>query len=216
MTAATPGREELLARAFPFARQWGASDTVVPMLAAFAQAEIDRLAAKPADDPIPAGIYFNVEQDNFYWAADQGGRGNDFFKKWKPRWREFPQSREVALSIPTVRGDRESLTDLRNSFVEICRSTDVRSGSNDPYANRIANEAIKSIDAILSLPVQPGGAGEREAARILRGWAKAYRDTPEHRFPSDPNAEFFPVDLENAADLLDPRQAPHSGSGDGR
>lgn len=44
-----------------------------------------------------------------------------------------------------------------------------------------------------------GAAG---AAGLLRGWAKAYRDTPEHRFPSDPHAEFFPVDLERAADLL--------------
>lgn len=34
---------------------------------------------------------------------------------------------------------------------------------------------------------------------LLRGWAKAYRDSPEHRFPSDPHAEFFPVDLEAAA-----------------
>lgn len=38
---------------------------------------------------------------------------------------------------------------------------------------------------------------------ILRGWAKAYRDTPEHRFPSDPNAEFFPIDLEAAANEIE-------------
>lgn len=44
--------------------------------------------------------------------------------------------------------------------------------------------------------------GAEDAAGLLRGWAKAYRDTPEHRFPSDPHAEFFPVDLECAADLL--------------
>lgn len=37
---------------------------------------------------------------------------------------------------------------------------------------------------------------------LLRGWAKAYRDTPEHRFPSDPHAEFFPVDMEFAADEI--------------
>lgn len=41
-----------------------------------------------------------------------------------------------------------------------------------------------------------------ELAKILDGWARAYRDTPEHRFPSDPHAEFFPVDLENAAKIL--------------
>jgi hypothetical protein len=38
---------------------------------------------------------------------------------------------------------------------------------------------------------------------LLRAWAKAYRDTPEHRFPSDPHAEFFPVDLEYAADRIE-------------
>jgi hypothetical protein len=38
--------------------------------------------------------------------------------------------------------------------------------------------------------------------KILRGWAKAYRDAPEHRFPSDPDAEFFPLDLEYAADEI--------------
>lgn len=44
---------------------------------------------------------------------------------------------------------------------------------------------------------------EQSAADILRAWAKAYRDDPGHRFPSDPHAEFFPVDLEFAASELD-------------
>jgi hypothetical protein len=43
---------------------------------------------------------------------------------------------------------------------------------------------------------------EKTPEQLLRGWAKAYRDTPEHRFPSDPHAEFFPVDLEAAADEI--------------
>lgn len=39
---------------------------------------------------------------------------------------------------------------------------------------------------------------------VLRGWAKAYRDGPaEYRFPSDPNAEFFPQDLEWCASEID-------------
>lgn len=42
-----------------------------------------------------------------------------------------------------------------------------------------------------------------ELVRALRGWAKAYRDTPEHRFPSDPDAEFFPLDLDCAAEALE-------------
>jgi hypothetical protein len=44
---------------------------------------------------------------------------------------------------------------------------------------------------------------EKTPEEILRGWAKAYRDTPEHRFPSDPHAEFFPVDLEASADEIE-------------
>lgn len=38
---------------------------------------------------------------------------------------------------------------------------------------------------------------------LLRSWAKAYRETPEYRFPSDPGAEFFPVDMEAAADEIE-------------
>jgi hypothetical protein len=37
----------------------------------------------------------------------------------------------------------------------------------------------------------------------LRGWAMAYRAAPvEYRFPSDPNADFFPRDMECAADRI--------------
>jgi hypothetical protein len=39
--------------------------------------------------------------------------------------------------------------------------------------------------------------------KLLRGWAKSYRETPEYRFPSDPSAEFFPVDMEAAADEIE-------------
>lgn len=50
---------------------------------------------------------------------------------------------------------------------------------------------------------------EKTREEILRGWAKAYRDTPEHRFPSDPHAEFFPVDLEAAADEIEHLRLEH-------
>lgn len=42
-----------------------------------------------------------------------------------------------------------------------------------------------------------------DPAELLRGWARCYREHPEHRFPSDPGAEFFPFDLEHAAKELD-------------
>lgn len=51
------------------------------------------------------------------------------------------------------------------------------------------------------------GTAAEECAYILRSWAKAYRDGPaEHRFPSDPHAEFFPGDLDRAAFQME-RQA---------
>lgn len=50
---------------------------------------------------------------------------------------------------------------------------------------------------------QSMSAGPDDPVTILRGWAKAYRDSPAHRFPSDPNAEFFPVDLECAANEIE-------------
>jgi hypothetical protein len=37
----------------------------------------------------------------------------------------------------------------------------------------------------------------------LRCWAKAYRENPQHRFPSDPDAEFLPRDLDAAADEIE-------------
>jgi hypothetical protein len=37
------------------------------------------------------------------------------------------------------------------------------------------------------------------AAATLRAWAKAYLETPALRFPSDPDAEFFPRDMEFSA-----------------
>jgi hypothetical protein len=40
---------------------------------------------------------------------------------------------------------------------------------------------------------------EQRPEEHLRAWAKAYRDSPMHRFPCDPHAEFFPVDLDVAA-----------------
>ena len=47
------------------------------------------------------------------------------------------------------------------------------------------------------------GTNAVECAHLLRAWAAAYRASPEHRFPSDPHAEFFPVDLETAAAEID-------------
>ncbi len=62
---------------------------------------------------------------------------------------------------------------------------------------RLAEVVLMSADNSIS-------SGSVDAPEnLLRGWAKAYRDSPEHRFPSDPNAEFFPVDLETAADEIE-------------
>lgn len=37
------------------------------------------------DGAIPLGVYFLAEMDNFYSVATQGGCGNEFYRKWKPR-----------------------------------------------------------------------------------------------------------------------------------
>lgn len=46
-------------------------------------------------DPIPAGVYFSME--NFYSASPFGqGMGLDFYNKWWPRRGEFPTSANEA------------------------------------------------------------------------------------------------------------------------
>jgi hypothetical protein len=45
---------------------------------------------------IPAGIYFQFENDNFYSVEGGKGCGSEFYRQWRPRWREFPASEEEA------------------------------------------------------------------------------------------------------------------------
>jgi hypothetical protein len=53
-------------------------------------------------------------------------------------------------------------------------------------------------------PRDDNGLSERSASDLLRQWAKAYRNGPrELRFPSDPDAEFFPCDMEKVATAID-------------
>jgi len=111
-----------------------------------------------------------------------------------------------AYATPPVRGDREAIARLRNSFVEICRSTDMRSGSNDPYANRIANEAIKRIDAILSSLVQLG-AEEREALKSIVRECQRWRDEQPS---TDGASKGWAQHLQGIAESALSRQAPHS------
>jgi hypothetical protein len=39
---------------------------------------------------IPAGVYYNVEHDNFYCLLTNKGMGNDFYSQWKIRNMDFP------------------------------------------------------------------------------------------------------------------------------
>lgn len=55
----------------------------------------ERLAAgQPAESvvpqPIPSGVYFSVEHNNFYDQENHGGMGQLFFAKWSSRYGEFP------------------------------------------------------------------------------------------------------------------------------
>lgn len=48
--------------------------------------------------PIPGGVYFSIDADNFYSVERGCGCGNEFFKMWKDRWREFPQDEASAIA----------------------------------------------------------------------------------------------------------------------
>lgn len=51
----------------------------------------DRLPVQPdTDESIPAGVFFQFSEDNFIAAATGKSCGGDFYRKWRPRWREFP------------------------------------------------------------------------------------------------------------------------------
>lgn len=41
-------------------------------------------------EPIPSGVYYSAEHHNFYAKGIRRGMGIVFFKKWAPRWKEFP------------------------------------------------------------------------------------------------------------------------------
>lgn len=44
--------------------------------------------------PIPYGIYYNEESDNFYDSESRNGMGMNFYEEWKDRRGEFPKSAE--------------------------------------------------------------------------------------------------------------------------
>lgn len=59
------------------------------------------------------------------------------------------------------------------------------------------------------------GTDAQRAERLLRGWAKGYREGKrEHRFPSDPDGEFFPVDLDYAANVISALALPDPVAGE--
>lgn len=45
---------------------------------------------------IPIGVYYSIQQSNFYNAFTSVGMGIPFYKQWRDRWREFPSSASVA------------------------------------------------------------------------------------------------------------------------
>lgn len=47
---------------------------------------------------IPSGVYWSVENDNFYSSSNGTGMGDEFFRRWVSRCLEFPQTREEAVS----------------------------------------------------------------------------------------------------------------------
>lgn len=56
------------------------------------------VAVESTPDPIPPDVWFAIDADNFYSSVHHKGCGNDFFIKWKPRWREFPAAPPSAVA----------------------------------------------------------------------------------------------------------------------
>ena len=57
--------------------------------------------------PIPTNVYFSIDADNFYSEFSGKGCGNDFFKLWKPRWREFPAAPPAVVLRGTPEATKE-------------------------------------------------------------------------------------------------------------
>ncbi len=51
-------------------------------------------------EPIPQGVYYSDEHDNFYDAATHNGKGEPFFQMWHTRWKEFPQDPDGIVVSP--------------------------------------------------------------------------------------------------------------------
>lgn len=57
--------------------------------------------------PIPAGVYYSAESDNFYCAAGRGGLGMAFWQTWRERKHDFPQSALSEHQSLPLRGEVE-------------------------------------------------------------------------------------------------------------
>jgi hypothetical protein len=125
---------------------------------------------------------------------------------------------DLADEIKILRNKNAHLQFCLNSRDEFLVNTDQWSAYTDTLPRKKAGVARGRGWSETPPPAsEPAGAKSRdnyvsaqECAALLRAWAKAYRDAPEHRFPSDPHAEFFPQDLESAAQELErePAGAP--------
>lgn len=55
------------------------------------KARIEDKVGVPYTLPIPNGVYYNVEADNFYHMS-WGGMGSEFYMVWRERREEFPRT----------------------------------------------------------------------------------------------------------------------------
>jgi hypothetical protein len=53
---------------------------------------MDAKAKEAAKPPIPEGVYYNPDHDNFYSAIRCEGRGTEFYATWVSRQAEFPRA----------------------------------------------------------------------------------------------------------------------------
>lgn len=71
-------------------------EELIPLM----QRAADLLDAQATATPVPAGIYYRAESDNFYSITHRVGMGDLFYMQWKDRRADFP----LAIVDPELNG----------------------------------------------------------------------------------------------------------------
>ncbi len=107
-------------------------------------------------EPIPSGVYFGVEGNNFYSQSTGWGMGTEFWQRWRKRASEFPQSRE---QCPPAHPDDATIADeldeseakFSGNVVGAILSPDKRDA-----ILKAANDLIAEIDKAFTMKLAGG------------------------------------------------------------